>query len=446
MRKPSRHAGTRRKRLFTVIIITSFLVPIAASLAFSSVDSGAILDTLGGNQLVNTSPETSAIADMLADEADGYTFGSTVEYNVDYRWDFSATHYNQKEFWFPRINNHSARTFPGMPNIQESYLLDNRSNYNDFAFPDYQFDPQDDYNNTYDYYSARLGGATENFQFNATYNTTIRAINWDIDKSTIGEYDTSSPIYRNYTGAENMLEADDPVLIALSNSICAGKDSVVDNASAIYKWLANEENMQYEVQTTELSAREAYDQGKGDCSEFSNLMVTLLRIQGIPARKVLGLLIVEQTEDGWKQINSPSIGESWEYSVVYDGSTATFNMPGHAWIEYYVPGYGWIQCDPTNDNYFNRNDFTHLYVTVGENFGGGIDPSLPSPETELCLLPDYNSPGSEQFTLTIEITVTDVNMVYDNNLWIFIAIFVVVSLLIIVISVVMKNRKSKMDY
>ena len=56
----------------------------------------------------------------------------------------------------------------------------------------------------------------------------------------------------------------------------------------------------------------------GDCSEYSDLFVALLR-RGIPTKIVHGLIV-----DSSKKSLEP-----------------------HAWCEYFSPELGWIQCDPT---------------------------------------------------------------------------------------------------
>ena len=57
----------------------------------------------------------------------------------------------------------------------------------------------------------------------------------------------------------------------------------------------------------------------GDCSEYSDLFVALLRGGGIPAKIVHGLIV-----DSSKK-----------------------SLESHAWCEYFSPELGWIQCDPT---------------------------------------------------------------------------------------------------
>ena len=57
----------------------------------------------------------------------------------------------------------------------------------------------------------------------------------------------------------------------------------------------------------------------GVCSEFSDLLVALLRGGGIPAKIVHGLIIENDQK----------------------------SLEHHAWVEYFSVEHGWIQCDPT---------------------------------------------------------------------------------------------------
>ena len=69
-----------------------------------------------------------------------------------------------------------------------------------------------------------------------------------------------------------------------------------------------------------LGAAEAFRRREGDCDEFSDLFIALLRANNIPSRRVVGLFI------------APVNGEvSWEY---------------HVWCEAWVPTVGWVPFDP----------------------------------------------------------------------------------------------------
>jgi len=67
---------------------------------------------------------------------------------------------------------------------------------------------------------------------------------------------------------------------------------------------------------------------RGVCQDFAHLMIASLRSLGLPARYVSGYLLTE-----------PPPGQP--RLVGADAS--------HAWVALYVPEYGWLEFDPTND-------------------------------------------------------------------------------------------------
>ena len=83
-------------------------------------------------------------------------------------------------------------------------------------------------------------------------------------------------------------------------------------------------------------------QGKGVCQDFAHLGIAMYRSIGIPARYVSGYLYAtEQT--------SAVAPDEPELSV-----------QTHAWLEVFVPGYGWWGLDPTN-----AQPVGELHVKIG---------------------------------------------------------------------------------
>lgn len=89
------------------------------------------------------------------------------------------------------------------------------------------------------------------------------------------------------------------------------------------------EKMQYEkgCTDTETTAEEAFYKGKGVCQDFAHVYITLLRMFGIPARYVCGLIVGE--------------GES------------------HAWVEAAIDS-NFVALDPTHDM-----EITDEYIKLG---------------------------------------------------------------------------------
>ena len=84
---------------------------------------------------------------------------------------------------------------------------------------------------------------------------------------------------------------------------------------------------------------------RGVCQDFAHLAIGCLRSLGLPARYVSGYIETE-----------PPPGET---KLV--GSDAS-----HAWFSVFVPGYGWLDADPTNDQVPPHR---HITVAWGRDYG-----------------------------------------------------------------------------
>ncbi|WDF54223.1 transglutaminase family protein [Mucilaginibacter sp. KACC 22063] len=94
------------------------------------------------------------------------------------------------------------------------------------------------------------------------------------------------------------------------------------------------------VTTVETTLDEIWKIKAGVCQDFAHLLMVMLRSAGIPARYVSGYIC--PNKNGMR------------------GEGAT-----HAWAEAYLPGYGWLGIDPTNNCIANEN---HVRLAVGRNF------------------------------------------------------------------------------
>ena len=86
--------------------------------------------------------------------------------------------------------------------------------------------------------------------------------------------------------------------------------------------------------------REVWRNRCGVCQDFSLVMIDMLRIVGIPARYVSGYICPNQS------------------GLRGDGAT-------HAWVEAFLPNYGWIGVDPTNNIVVSDK---HVRVAVGRDY------------------------------------------------------------------------------
>jgi len=94
--------------------------------------------------------------------------------------------------------------------------------------------------------------------------------------------------------------------------------------------------------TVDTTAFDVYVNRLGVCQDFTNLMICLARLLGVPARYVCGYIYTGPKADNQRQ------GEA-----------------SHAWVQLYLPQVGWKGFDPTN-GILTQTD--HVRVAVGRNY------------------------------------------------------------------------------
>lgn len=89
---------------------------------------------------------------------------------------------------------------------------------------------------------------------------------------------------------------------------------------------------------------------RGDCSEFSNTAALLARMAGIPSRVVTGYLVSKSLQTRAHRMgimllrNSIEPLKQFPVKDLYLVTTAHH----HSWVQLYIPGYGWVDTDPTS--------------------------------------------------------------------------------------------------
>jgi transglutaminase-like putative cysteine protease len=94
------------------------------------------------------------------------------------------------------------------------------------------------------------------------------------------------------------------------------------------------------ITTIETTVDEILEKQAGVCQDFAHVMLELLRMMGIPSRYVSGYIC--PNKNGMR------------------GEGAT-----HAWVEAYIPVYGWAGIDPTNNVWATNH---HVKLAVGRSF------------------------------------------------------------------------------
>lgn len=101
-------------------------------------------------------------------------------------------------------------------------------------------------------------------------------------------------------------------------------------------------NFQYIKGITSVSTTldEIWKLKAGVCQDFAHILLAMLRLLGIPARYVSGYVCPH------------------DHNLRGEGAT-------HAWVEAYIPFYGWLGFDPTNNCVVND---LHVRLAVGRSF------------------------------------------------------------------------------
>ncbi len=112
-------------------------------------------------------------------------------------------------------------------------------------------------------------------------------------------------------------------------------DAIEDLSTRIHN------DFRFDATTTTVSSTidDLFEHGAGVCQDFAHLGVACLRSQGIPARYVSGYLETLPPPGKPKLVGADV---------------------SHAWVSAFLPDLGWVDVDPTNDQFVNGR-----YITTG---------------------------------------------------------------------------------
>ncbi len=374
-----------------------------------------------------------------SDGVSNYEILQSVTYEVEVN--FTLTHNSpasgQYWFQFSRFDDRQpdSRLTHFVPPYQESELLFSKI----IGSSNTPYVLQDRFNNTYDVFNNTLT-PTETITLSQKYQLKLNEISFaHVNASEIGVYDTSNEMFDLYCNHSVLYyERNNTNLIATSFSIVDPGDNPITKATKICNWVSDYLTYDDTLPAQEKGALWAYDNKRGDCSEYSDLMITLLRCQGIPARKVTGYVISNNPS------LRPYVGQQWDF-YVNDQEVSTFL--GHAWVEYYVPNIGWIASDPTwnsNGDYANKVDYLRINLNVGAWFP---IPMLPD-ESEFpnpCIV--YQTLSDKTYQYSVKVTVINTNLLPDYTLiWIIIISSAAGIIIVVTLIVASKRRKKRVKW
>jgi len=216
----------------------------------------------------------------------------------------------------------------------------------------------------YDYYERfdYFGNRTVYFSIQQPHDQLIVTANSEID--------TSATILKEETGSLSWEMARERLRIVRSAEILDASQFVLDSPTVVVNDLVlnyalpsfspgrplidavhdlmqrifHEFNYDPEFSTIATPLKDILEHRSGVCQDFAHLAIGCLRSMGLAARYVSGYIETE-----------PPPGE--KRLVGADAS--------HAWFSAYIPGYGWLDFDPTNNQLSGER---HITVAWGRDF------------------------------------------------------------------------------
>lgn len=125
----------------------------------------------------------------------------------------------------------------------------------------------------------------------------------------------------------------------LSDVVSRDKSPML-NAIILSEYVYDNFSYQKGITNVESKTEEVWQLKAGVCQDFAHILLVFLRMFDIPARYVSGYICPKDKE--------------------MRGEGAT-----HAWVEAFIPNYGWLGLDPTNNCLVNDQ---HVRLAVGRNF------------------------------------------------------------------------------
>jgi transglutaminase-like putative cysteine protease len=116
--------------------------------------------------------------------------------------------------------------------------------------------------------------------------------------------------------------------------------TVYETVQELNTWVYNNFKYIKGITTVETTLDEIWNLKAGVCQDFAHILLLMLRLLNIPSRYVSGYVCPKDS------------------SLRGEGAT-------HAWAEAFIPYYGWLGIDPTNNCVVND---LHVRLAIGRNF------------------------------------------------------------------------------
>ncbi len=192
-------------------------------------------------------------------------------------------------------------------------------------------------------------------------------------------------LVKEYTTETRYWDIKNRTLIDITKSVVDGAEGPVEVAGRIAKWLSS--RIEYRVLPTRAGSDGSLfiKNSKviliGDCSEVSDVYVTMARIAGLPARVAFGMLLENRSRTFyWINTSQEEFEQHWG---------------GHAWSQVYIPRWGWVDVELLEGFLPKVGDYSWRHVVYGfeaKKFAGSA--------IEEFVLPSFSRLRYVSFTFT----------------------------------------------
>lgn len=169
---------------------------------------------------------------------------------------------------------------------------------------------------------------------------TIEPVSSKSPDSLWQEYEllASNIFYRDFLSIESNVNSAE--IAQLVSQLVDKQLSPIENAKLFSTYIFDHFEYRQGVTSVETEIDEIWQLKAGVCQDFAHMLLLLLRMIKIPSRYVSGYICPQNHE--------------------FRGEGAT-----HAWVEIYIPDFGWIGIDPTNNCIASDK---HVRIAVGRYF------------------------------------------------------------------------------
>ena len=188
-----------------------------------------------------------------------------------------------------------------------------------------------------------------------TVTTTIRMT--ALNSVNLQTLKTSAPFPLNrspkhvklYLKSTQQVNVDDQGILEKARELTVPASTEFDAVQRVLTWVVD--HMQYVLTPKRFDAIYAFQNGRGNCQNYSHLSAALLRAVGIPVRIVNGITLKQP------------------YDIKIGNNTLTMKMAQgrHSWIEVYFPDLDWVPFDPQGTELFVSNRFIRIEVGLDNN-------------------------------------------------------------------------------